>query len=357
MTTSPPPPAGRPAPDASPSLPPPAALLRLLLGYGLARAVHAVAELGIADALSDGARGVDDLAGAVGADRRALYRLLRALASVGVFTEAEPGRFALTPVGALLRGDTPVSLRAFGLYTAADFIRRAVDGLPQTVRTGASAFEREYGMSFFAYLEQHPGDAALFDEAMTSVSSAVVPAVLAAYDFSDIRTLVDFGRGHGSLLAAVLRAHPTMRGVLFDRPAVVEGARRRFEAEGLADRADLVGGDFFEALPRGADAYLLKSVIHDWDDAQATAILRRCRTAMPGEARVLVIDPIIPPGDQPSPNKLVDLLLLPLLGGGGGRERTEAEYRALFEAAGLRLVRAVPTASPSWLLEGTPGLE
>lgn len=354
MTTSPPPPArGAAPPDAAP-LPPPAVLLRVLLGYGLARAVHAIVDLGVPDALRDGPRDADNLAASVGADGPALYRVLRALASAGLLTETAAGHFALTPVGDLLRSDVPRSLHAFSAYTAADFVRHAVDDLPRTVRTGASACEREQGLPFFAYLEAHPDDAAVFAAAMTSASATVIPAVLAAYDFSPIGTLIDVGGGHGSFLVALLQAHPTMRGVLVEQPSVVEGARRRLEAEGLGDRAEVVGGDFFTALPGGADAYLLKSIIHDWDDTRAIAILRQCRAAMPDAARVLVVDPVIPPGDQPSPNKLLDLLLLALLGGGGGRERTEAEYRALFEAAGLRLVQAIPTASTSWLLEGTP---
>jgi hypothetical protein len=327
--------------------------VRLLLGHGLARALQAVAELGVADALASGPRDVVNLAGEVGAEPRALQRVMRALASVGVFTEVAPGRFALTPAGQLLRRDAPGSLLAFGHYTGADFVRRAVDALPQTVRTGVSAFEQADGLSFFAYLEQHPDDASLFSEAMTSISSTVIPAVLAAYDFAQIRTLVDVGGGHGSFLAALLQAHPGMRGIVFDRPSVVEEAWGRLEAAGLGDRAEVVGGDFFAGLPSGADAYLLKSVIHDWNDDQAVAILRQCRAAMPDTGRVLVVDPVVPPGDQPSPNKLVDLLLLALLGSGSGRERTEAEHRVLFEAADLRLARAIPTASPSWLLEAT----
>ncbi len=237
------------------------------------------------------------------------------------------------------------------LYSS-DFMRAAVNGLPDTIRTGVSAFERAHGMLLFPYLAQHPGDAAVFDAAMTSASSSEIPAILAAYDFSGFHSIVDVGGGRGALLRAVLAAYPKMRGILFDRPEVVAGARSAIEADGIADRVEIAGGDFFQAVPGDADAYVLKSVIHDWGDAQGIEILNRCREAMPKAGRILVIDPLVPAGDQPSPNKLLDLLMLAVMGSGGGRERTEAEFRELFEAAGFRLARVIPTRSRMSILEG-----
>lgn len=334
--------------------PSPTTLLQLLEGPLVARALHVIAELGVADALKDGPRSVDEIATAVGANAAALYRVLRSLASLGVFAELEGERFALTALGERLRADAPGSLRSAVLLKGSEEYRRTYDGLAETVRTGESAFERACGMPFFEYTDRHPSFAAAFDAAMTSVSSIEFPAIIAAYDFSGLAAVVDVGGGQGSLLIAILTRYSAIRGVLCDLPAVVERARGPIAGAGVTDRCALVGGDFFEAVPGGADAYLLKNVIHDWDDEQATKILRNCHAAMGSRGRVLVIERFIPDADGPSPNKVYDLVAL-ALSGVGVRERTEGEFRVLFGAAGLTLSRVIPTDSRVTILEGIPG--
>ena len=326
-------------------------VVQLLEGALVARAPHVVAELGVADVLGDGAETAEQLAAAVGAHPAALYRVLRALASVGIFMEHDDRRFALTSAGRCLRGDAPGSLRAAVLLKGSEEYRRTYDGLAEAVRTGASAFERACGAPFFAYTETHPAFASAFDRAMTSVSSLEIPAILDAYDFAGVGTVMDVGGGQGSLLAALLTRWSHLRGVLYDLPAVIVGARQAIGDTELSARCELVGGDFFAAVPAGAEVYLLKNVIHDWDDGQAVQILRNCRAGMQQDGRVLVIERFIPAGNVPSPNRVYDLVALALSGAEEGRERTEAEFRQLFAAAGFTLRRVIPTDSRVALLE------
>lgn len=338
-------------PSHEPNLPPAAMLQRLLQGDLLARAIHTVAELGVADILQDGSLGAEEVAARVGAHPRALYRVMRALASVGIFAEDDHSHFTLTPVGQLLRSDPATSQRQLTLLHASEFIRRAKAGLPYSVRTGKTAFEMEYGEQPFSYFQTHPEDKAVFDAAMTAASAAEVHAVVHAYDCTDIHTLVDVGGGQGTLLAALLTVYPTMRGVLFDRPETVGAARRRFEDEGLIGRVDLIGGDFFQEVPSGADAYVLKNVIHDWADEAAVQILRTCRRAIQASGRLLIVEPMIPPPAVPSLNSLFDLILLV---GYGGRSRTEAEHGHPLAAAGFSVTRAMPTPSRLSILLAAP---
>ena len=332
------------------AVPPSVALLQLAAGFWISRAISVAAKLGIADLLGEGPRGCDDLARATGVHAPTLYRLLRALAGVGVFAEAEDGRFALTPMAECLRTDAPNSIRAYAIMLGEDWFWRAWGDLPHSVATGESGFEHVHGMPLFEYFRREPEQAALFDEAMSNRSRQVDAAVLAAYDFAGISKLVDVGGGHGALLASILAAHPEMRGVLFDLPQVVEGAKGRLGADGLLDRCEIVGGDFLLAVPAGGDAYLLKHVLHDWDDERAAAILKSCHRAMAPGARLLVVEIVITPGNVPSFGKLLDLNMLVMFR--GGRERTRAEYEALFAAAGFDLTRVVPTASLANVLEG-----
>src|SRR5215212_6381768 len=313
-------------------LPPAVTLLRLMAGTWVSHAISLAARLGIPDLLAEGAKGGQELARATGTHPPSLYRLLRALASVGIFQEAEDGRFHLTPLAEPLRDGVPGSLRAFAIMLGEDWHWRAWADLPHAVHTGQSAFEHLYRVTNFDYWAQHPEAEAIFDNAMTSRGAAQNAAVVAAYDFAGIGTLVDVGGGHGSLLAAVLRAHPAMRGVLVDRPEVIAGARAYLEQAGVQGRCDVVAEDFFASVPSGGDAYLLKSVIHDWDDERAVAILSTCRRAMPARGRLLVVDWVVPSGDEPSFAKLLDLLML--VWTPGGKERTEAEHRALLASAG-----------------------
>jgi len=336
--------AGQDAADA------PAVLGKLLGGYLLGQAVMVAAELGIADHLAAGSVPVAALAPAVGADPDALYRLLRALAGEGVFTEAAPRAFALTPLAEPLRTDHPRSVRARARLFRQEWVWRPWGHLLEAVREGGVAFERVYGVPFFAYLGAHPDAAAVFDAAMTGGTGSRA-GLAAAYDFAPLGTVVDVGGGQGGLLAAVLRAHPHLRGVLFDQPQVVAGAAPVLRAAGVADRCEVVGGDFFAAVPAGGDAYLLSQILHDWDDARATALLRVLHQAARPGARVVAVERVLPPGDAPHPAKLGDLNMLVLA---GGRERTEAEFGALFAGASFELTRIVPLPEGAWsAVEGT----
>lgn len=329
-------------------------LQRLLLGYRVSQALYVAATLGLADLLRDGPRGSDALARATGTDADALYRVLRFLAGVGIFAEVAPRRFALTPLGAGLRADLPGSLRPHALLHLDPSHWRAWGALPHSVRTGETAFDHVHGVDNFAYLAAHPDFAAIFNAAMTSNTAASGAALTEAYDFSGLARLVDVGGGHGRLLATVLRAHPTLRGVLFDRPEVVAGAAATLAAAGVAGRCEIVGGDFFAAVPPGGDAYVLRQIIHDWDDDRAVAILSNCRRAMPESGRLLVVERALAPDHRRAlPVLHLDLQMLVLL---GGRQRTDDEYGALFAAAGFHLAQVVPLgdAANYCVYEGRP---
>ncbi len=336
-------------PETVPRPAPLLALQDLILGKWVSQAVSVAARLGVADLLRDGPRSCDELARANQVDETALYRLLRALASVGVFAEVEDRQFGLTPMAGFLRSDVPGSLRSVAMMAGADWTWRPWGDLYMSVKTGERAFDRIFGIPPFAYLSQHPSAASVFDEAMTGWSMQNAMAITAAYDFSGIGTLMDVGGGHGYLLARILKANPSLRGVLYERPEVVEGARTRLAAEGLDDRCEVAAGDFFASIPAGADACILKSVIHDWDDQEATTILRNCRQALPPGGRVLLAEMVIPPGNEPHIGKLLDLEMLVMA---GGHERTEAQFRDLLAGAGLRMTRVIPTASPICVIGG-----
>lgn len=338
--------------SATQGVPPVATLYRLLNGYLIGRAVQVAAQLGIADVLKDGPRSTAEIATAVGAHAPTLYRLLRALASIGVFTEVEHNSFALTPLGDCLRSDVPVSLRALASLLGSDMYLQTFDHMLEAVQTGISPFEPTFGQTMYSYLGQHPDEGALFDMGMDSISSMVNPVVLAAYDFSSIRTIVEVGGGQGALMAAILHANPAMRGILFDLPLVSEGARARIAAEGLADRCAVMEGDMFAGVPQGADAYLIKNVLMSISDAEAVTVLQNFRQAMSKQGRLVVIDPVIWPGDQPAPSTFLDLVML--LMSEGGRCRTRMEFQTLFAAAGFTLTQVVGTPSLVSIVEGMP---
>ena len=324
------------------------ALRQMITGCLITQLVYVVAKLGIADHLAAGPRTASELAAAAEVHPEALYRVLRALASLGVFAEDTAGRFALTPTAAPLQRDAPDSLQGFALFWG-ETLWPACGGLLHSVRTGQPAFEHLHGMGVFEYLPQHPQAAEIFDRAMTNLTRSFAPSVVAAYDFGPIRTLVDVGGGQGTLLAAVLKAHPHMRGVLCDRPEVLASARRALAAEGVLDRCELVRGDFFTAVPEGGDAYMLKDILHDWDDRRAIAILENCARAMKPAAKLLIVERSLPGPNAAAPAKLVDITMLAVT---GGRERSQEEYAELFGRAGLRLARVVPTASEMVIFEG-----
>ena len=320
-------------------------IIRLGFGFAVSQALRVVADLEIADRLADGERSIDDLAVQTNSDAGALYRVMRLLAAESVFRETSAYRFELTEVGAALRSD--------GRSNPRDLIRMlnrepylAFAQLSQSVRTGLPAFSEVFGKPRFEWLADHPGEAALFQRAMVAFSQGSNEAVAAAYDFGPFVRVVDVGGGHGQLLSAILSRHAHVSGVLFDLPSGIEAARAGTGGE--LPRTELVAGSFFESVPAGADVYVLKRVIHDWNDKQAAMILRRCRDAMMPHGRVLVAETIIPPGNEPDPIKLVDANMLVVT---GGLERTEAQYAALLAAAGLRLKRVIPTVRPISILE------
>jgi hypothetical protein len=330
---------------------PAAALRQLIMGFRATQLVHVAAKLGLADLLRAGPQPPHRLAQAVGAEPQALQRLLRALASLGLFAETADGAFALTPMAQLLQTGATGSLRSLAVLYGEEWLWQAYGRMLYSVKTGRPAFEHTHGQPLFDYLHDHPGAAALFHEGMSGYSAQEAPAILAGYDFSGVERVVDVGGGQASLVTALLQAYPDLSGVILDLELAGPGARHALAEAGVAARGTFVAGDFFTSIPRGGDVYLLKSVLHNWDDAAAVRILRGCRQAMTGDARLLVIERVIPPGNAPAEAKLFDINMLVVI---GGRERTEREYRALFAAAGLSLTRVIPTDLPLNLVEGTP---
>jgi hypothetical protein len=325
-------------------------LLRMTNAFQVSQAISVAAILGIADLLEDRPKSVDELAEATGTHAPTLYRLLRALASVGIFSETD-GRFGMTPLAEYLHTDTPGSLRNIVMLIGQQPFWRSWGHLLHSVRTGESAFRKVHGMAPWEYWADHPEEDAVFKAAMTSRSSGVVDAVVRSYDFSGIGVLLDVGGGEGVMLAAILAANPSVRGILFDQPHVVRTAGALLERAGVADRCEVVGGSFFEAVPAGADAYLLKSVIHDWDEDAAIEILRACRAAMDDRGKLLVVERVMRPGNDPDPAKFSDLNMLVVA---GGRERTADDFELLYGEAGFRLSNIIRTGSPYNIIEGTP---
>ena len=309
-------------------------------GIVAAQAIHAAAKLRIPDMLASGPKTAAELASESGAHAPALERLLRALSSLEMFSRTPDGRFRNTPLTEALRADHPQSQRDAALFLPAAFLWRPLGELEQSVRTGEPAFERIFGQSFFQYLGTHPQDAAVFNAAMTQGVAWTSPALLAAYDFSRFERLVDVGGGEGALLRDIVSATPGLRGVLFDLPQVVARAPEVLTSE-VAARCEVVGGDFFQSVPEGADAYLLKGVIHDWQDEDAVKILRNTRRAIRAEGTLLLIEGL---ADSPArPVGVFDLLMLVV----GGRERTEGDFRSLLAATGFAISRIIPTEATS----------
>jgi hypothetical protein len=323
------------------SEPPLVTLRRLGNGYQVSQAIHVMAELGIADLLADGPRASDELASATEADSDALYRLLRALASVGVLREDEERRFSLTPIGEGLRSDAPDSLHGWALYVGRPYYWQAWSSLEHSVRTGENAFRHLYGTDVWDYRAKHPEESAVFDGAMSALTRWSNETLLAAFDFGRFGTIVDVGGGRGTFLAALLDAYPALHGVLFDQEHVVAGVD-------LGERGRVVGGSFFDGVPSDGDAYVLKAIVHDWEDAEATTILRNCRKH---DATVLVIERVIGSPNEDPMTKFSDLNMLVAP---GGRERTVDEFRELFAGAGLQLEGVTPTATYLGVLEAKP---
>lgn len=322
-------------------------MLKIITGFWISRGVYALAKLGIPDLLKDGPKTADELASATNTHSQSLFRVLRALASVGIVT-SEGDRFGLTPLSETLVTDAPGSLRWFAVSELGQEHYPAWGNLMQSLKTGEIAFDHLFGMDVWKYFSQNPEDAATFNNSMSAMTAVVNEAITQLCDFSSYKSLVDVGGGHGGLITGILKSNPNLRGVLFDSPEVIEGARAKIEAAGLADRCETVSGDFFKAVPSGGDAYIMKWIIHDWDDQKAITILKNCRTHMEANSKLILVDCVVPEGDEPHFSKFIDLNMLVMT---GGKERTEKEFAELLSAAGFKLLRVIPTELPTSIVE------
>ena len=322
----------------------------LIMGFVPAQAIAIAAELGIADLVAREPMTAKQLAQATSSDASALFRVLRYLASLGIFQADEQDRFALTPMAELLRSDAADSMRSM-----ARIMGRvgpgAVSRLVDAVRSGKNPFALAFGQHLFEYLPTHPDDAVLFDAAMNGFHGPETDAVLDAYSYAGVSTLADIGCGNGTVLTATLRRHPSLNGVFFDQPDVVERARAAAD-EDISGRSQFVSGSFFESVPAGADAYQMRHIIHDWSDELSLKILKNIRSVIPPHGRVLVVETIVPEGNDPSPAKLFDIMMM--LFPPNGLERTEREFRNLLHDAGLAVTSVTPTASPVSVIEARP---
>jgi hypothetical protein len=335
-----------PVPQPS-SAPDPAQLLtQIATGYMVSAALYPVTKLGIADLLAQGPRSVADLAQTTSADEDALYRVLRALASVGIFTESKPRTFSLTPMSDLLRSDVPNSFRELALWMTNEFHFKVWGQLVHSVMTGQPSVEKVYGKPAFQLFPELPEVDDEFNNAMTNISAKTIPGILAAYDFSGIETLVDIAGGYGYLLANILRQYPSLKGILFDQEHVIAGARQHVATNGLESRLQTISGDFFEAVPKGGDAYMMQHIIHDWDDAKCGLILGNVRRVLQGKpnGKLLILDSIINADGSADFAKWMDLEMLTMP---GGKERTLEEFRLLLQKSGFQITSVHPT--PSWV--------
>lgn len=323
----------------------------MMTGYWISQAIYVAAKLGLADLLANGPMSSNDLAQATQSHPSSLHRLLRALASVGIFAEASPNHYTLTPLAAHLRSTTPDSLHALAIMYAEEQYHAWSD-LLFSIRSGQPAFDQQFGMGVFPYLAQNPAASQVFQKAMTGWTNQVAGAVVGAYDFSPFRTVVDVGGSQGILLAAILQSNPAARGILFDLPHVIAEGGEFLSSSGIMDRCTPIGGDFFTSVPSGGDAYILAQILHDWDDDHCVAILKQCRRVIPDQGKLLIVELVLPSeGNDPFIGKWLDLHMLVLL---GGRERTALEYGKLFQAAGFTLGNVVPTNAGPSVVEAIP---
>lgn len=327
--------------------PRPPLLFQMATAYWVSQAIYVAAKLGIADLLADGPQSTAALAAATRSDGGSLFRLLRALSSVGVLSQVGKDQFALARLAEHLRSDVPGSLREI-VITLGEIHYQACGGLLHAVRTGSPAFNQVFGANLFDYLQRNPDASEAFDRGMTNLSSLLAHAILLAYDFSGISSIIDVGGGEGELLRRILALNPGLRGMVFDLPNAIQLMK---DASSDRARCSYVAGNFFESVPEGADAYLLCGVVHDWDDDRAVTVLRKCRSAMASNGRLLIVDMIVPETASPSFSKLLDLNMMVMT---GGRERTKAEFQALLDAADYRLTRVIPTMAPQSMIEALP---
>lgn len=326
-------------------------LLELIRAHRLTEMVAAAVHLGLADALASGPADAPSIAAATGTDAPTLYRLLRGLASAGVLVEDAERRFRLAPMGELLRADSPESMRDWVLLLDRPYVRQAWANLAHAITTGENEFTALHGEDIWQWRRHEPEDSALFNRAMAVLSRGVGQALAEAFEFGRIGTIADIGGGSGTMMAAVLARHEHLRGILFDQPHVVTDAAPTLEAAGVANRCELVGGSFFEGVPSGADAYLMKAILHDWEDPESIAILRNIRAAIPASGQLLVVERVIGPPNEDLEGAVSDLHMLVMP---GGRERTAEEWAALFAAAGFKLAEIRPLARGWQLIVGRP---
>jgi O-methyltransferase domain/Dimerisation domain len=336
--------------DAAPDLPPQVAMLQMISGFWLARAIYIAAKLGLADLVKEQAKSAEELALETHTHGPSLYRVLRALASAGIFAEDEEQRFHSTPIAATLQSDTPGSLRYIAMTELGEEHYPAWENVLHSVKTGEIAFDHRFGMPIWEFFATHPENAQIFDNAMAHLTTSVNEAILSSYDFSPFSHVVDVAGGQGGFLIGLLKANPAARGLIYDLPHVIEKAKQSLNRERLEDRCEAIAGDIFQSVPAGGDAYVLKWIIHDWNDEQSVTILKNCRAAMTMDAKLLLIESVIPPGNEPAFAKFMDLNMLVMT---GGRERSESQYRELLAAAGFALSRIVPTPSPFCVIEAT----
>ena len=339
-----------PAKELTNQTPAPVQMLQIISGFWISRAVYVIAKLGIPDLLKSGPKTAEELASATKVHAPSLFRILRALASVGVLT-SEGGHFAQTPLSETLITDAPGSLRWFAVSELGQEHYPAWGNLMHSVKTGEIAFDNFFGMDVWKYFQQNPEDAAVFNNSMSNMTTAANDAILSLYNFSGFRTIVDVGGGHGGLITTILKANPESKGVLFDAPQVIEGARPKIDAAGLADRCETVAGDFFKSVPAGGDAYIMKWIVHDWDDEKSVTILRNCRNRMQDNGKLILVDCVVPETDEPHFSKFIDLNMLVMT---GGKERTAKEFEQLLGTAGFRLTRIIPTDLPFSIVEAEP---
>ncbi|MBD3886706.1 methyltransferase [Phormidium tenue FACHB-886] len=315
-------------------------MLSLIGGFWIARSIYLAAQLGVADLFDDQPKTIAQLAAATNTDPRSLYRLLRALSSVGIFTESDQS-FALTPLGATLKSDSPGSMRYAAMAQMGDDHSLGWSNGLHSLKTGEIAFDAAAGMSVWDYYAQHPEAGKVFSQSMTSMGTAIAQAVVASYDFSRFNTIVDVGGAQGSLISTILQANSHLNGILFDLPEIIANVQ-------VDQNIQPVAGNFFESVPTGGDAYLMRWIIHDWNDEKSSIILKNCHQAMPEHGKLLLVESIIPPGNEPSPAKFIDVIMLLMT---GGRERTEEEYRSLLRSNGFELTRVIPTPSLLSIIE------
>ena len=330
-------------------MPPEAILIQIQFGALLAQALSVAAELKVADLLTSGPKPVKELAAATGSHERSLYRVLRSLASAGIFREVADQVFAQTTQSDPLRSDAPVSMRNGAIFMGAPWHWQVWGDLRYSVQTGKPAWGKQLGGEVFDFFAKNPEASEIFNNAMTDMSVSSAQTIVDAYDFSGIKQIADIGGGHGYTLAQILKANPDLDGVLYDMEHVINGAPKLLAEQGVSDRAHPIAGSFFESVPAGADAYIMKHIIHDWDDERCVKILSNIREAMAEGGRVLTCEVVVPEGNDPHFSKFMDLEMLV---SPGGIERTEREYRELYAAAGLELTRIIPTASAYCIIEG-----